>query len=45
MPFLLQSYVRNTGEVMTDLSLPIYINGAHFGAFITGIKPEALLED
>jgi len=44
-PFLLQTYVRNTGEVMNDLSFPIYINGSHWGAFITGIKPESLLED
>ncbi len=44
-PFLLQTYVRNTGEVMNDLSFPIYINGSHWGAFITGIKPETLLED
>jgi methyl-accepting chemotaxis protein len=44
-PFLLQTYSRNTGEVINDLSFPIYINGAHWGAFITGLKPEALLED
>jgi len=45
MPFLLQTYSRNTGELMTDLSLPIYVNGSHWGAFITGIKPEALMKD
>jgi methyl-accepting chemotaxis protein len=45
MPFLLQTYARNTGELMTDLSLPIYVNNTHWGAFITGIKPEALLEE
>jgi len=44
-PFLLQTYSRNTGELISDLSLPIYINGTHWGAFITGIKPEALLEE
>lgn len=45
MPFLLQTYSRNTGELMTDLSLPIYVNGSHWGAFITGIKPEALMKE
>jgi methyl-accepting chemotaxis protein len=45
MPFLLQTYMRNTGEIMNDLSLPIYINGTHWGCFITGIKPETLLEE
>jgi methyl-accepting chemotaxis protein len=45
MPFLLQTYSRNTGELISDLSLPVYVNGAHWGAFITGIKPEALLEE
>ena len=43
--FLLQTYPRNTGEMMTDLSLPIYINGTHWGAFITGINPDILLQD
>jgi len=44
MPFLLQTYSRNTGELISDLSLPIYVKGTHWGAFITGIKPEVLLE-
>ena len=45
MPFLLQTYTRDTGELVSDLSLPIYINGSHWGAFITGIKPEVMLEN
>jgi methyl-accepting chemotaxis protein len=44
MPFLLQTYMRDTGELVSDLSLPIYVKGTHWGAFITGIKPEILLE-
>ena len=44
MPFLLQTYMRNTGEIMTDLAIPLYVNGMHWGNFITGIKPEMLLE-
>ncbi len=45
MPFLLQTYTRDTGELVSDLSLPIYVNGSHWGAFITGIKPEILMAD
>ncbi|WP_428605323.1 methyl-accepting chemotaxis protein [Sedimenticola sp.] len=43
-PFLLQTYIRDTGEVLNDLSLPLYINGKHWGAFILGFTPERLLE-
>lgn len=37
---LLQTYKRDTGEVMHDLSVPIYINGRHWGGFRIGYKPE-----
>jgi len=30
---LLQTYRRDTGEVMHDLSVPIYVNGRHWGAW------------
>jgi methyl-accepting chemotaxis protein len=43
-PFLLQTYSRDTGEILSDLSLPIYIKGQHWGAFITGFDPQLLLE-
>lgn len=33
---LLQTYKRDTGEVMHDLSVPIYINGKHWGGFRIG---------
>ncbi len=36
--FLLQTYKRDTGEVMHDLSSPIYINGKHWGGFRIGYK-------
>lgn len=35
-PFLLQTYKRDTGEVMHDLSVPIYVNGKHWGGFRIG---------
>lgn len=44
-PFLLQTYTRDTGEVLNDLSLPLYIDGKHWGALILGFTPDRLLED
>ncbi|MFZ6644219.1 methyl-accepting chemotaxis protein [Undibacterium sp. TJN25] len=37
-PFLLQTYKRDTGEVMHDLSVPIYIAGKHWGGFRIGYR-------
>ena len=36
--FLLQTYKRDTGEVMHDVSAPIFVNGKHWGAFRIGFK-------
>jgi methyl-accepting chemotaxis protein len=33
---LLQTYKRDTGEVMHDLSVPIHLNGKHWGGFRIG---------
>jgi hypothetical protein len=35
--------MRDTGEVLNDLSLPIFINGRHWGACIIGCRPEILI--
>ncbi len=43
-PFLLQTYTRDTGEVLNNLSLPLYIDGKHWGALIMGFTPDRLLE-
>lgn len=43
-PFLLQTFVRDTGEVLNDLTFPIYVNGKHWGGFALGFKPELLLD-
>ncbi|MCW8908939.1 MAG: methyl-accepting chemotaxis protein, partial [Sedimenticola sp.] len=43
-PFLLQTFMRDTGELLNDLSFPLYVNGQHWGGFIVGFKPELLLE-
>lgn len=39
-PLLLQTYKRDTGEIMHDLSVPIYVKGKHWGGFRIGYKPE-----
>jgi methyl-accepting chemotaxis protein len=40
-PVLLQTYKRDTGEVMHDLSVPIYVNGKHWGGFRIGYRSDA----
>jgi len=36
--FLLQTYKRDTGEVFHDISVPIYVNGQHWGGIRMGYK-------
>lgn len=38
LPMLLQTYKRDTGEIMHDLSVPILVNGRHWGGFRIGFK-------
>ncbi|WP_305883153.1 methyl-accepting chemotaxis protein [Agarivorans sp. TSD2052] len=38
---LLQTYKRDTGEIMHDLSFPILVNGKHWGGFRIGFKAES----
>jgi methyl-accepting chemotaxis protein len=38
---LLQTYTRDTGELMHDLSVPIMVNGRHWGGLRLGYKPES----
>ncbi|MBI3149079.1 MAG: methyl-accepting chemotaxis protein [Betaproteobacteria bacterium] len=42
--FLLQTYSRDTGEILNDLSMPIYIGGRHWGCLRVGFDPHSLLE-
>jgi methyl-accepting chemotaxis protein len=37
-PFLIQKYQRDTGETMVDLSVPVYVKGAHWGAVRIGYR-------
>jgi methyl-accepting chemotaxis protein len=38
---LLQTYTRDTGELMHDLSVPIMIKGRHWGGLRLGYKPQS----
>ncbi len=37
-PMLLQTYKRDTGEILHDLSVPIQVRGRHWGGFRIGFK-------
>lgn len=37
-PFLIQTYRRDTGELMFDLSVPLFINGQHWGGVRAGYR-------
>lgn len=38
---LLQTYKRDTGEIMHDLSVPVRIRGRHWGGIRLGYRPES----
>jgi methyl-accepting chemotaxis protein len=40
MPYLLQTYRRDTGEIMHDMSAPIHVQGRHWGGFRIGYRTE-----
>ena len=39
---LLQTYMRDTGEILCDLSMPLMIDGRHWGALRVGFDPNIL---
>ncbi len=39
-PFLLQTYKRDTGEIMHDISAPVFVLGKHWGGFRIGYRSE-----
>ncbi|RCS59835.1 methyl-accepting chemotaxis protein [Parvibium lacunae] len=43
-PMLLETYARDTGEIINVLSLPIMVNQQHWGAVRVGFDPQILLE-
>lgn len=42
--FLLQTYMRDTGDILSDLSMPIMINGQHWGAIRIGFDSTVLMQ-
>lgn len=40
LPFLLQTYRRDTGEIMHDISAPVYVKGRHWGGARIGYRTE-----
>jgi methyl-accepting chemotaxis protein len=42
-PFLLQTYMRDTGEILSDLSMPVIVDGQHWGALRLGFDPNVIL--
>lgn len=43
--WLLQTYRRDTGEVLNDLSVPVWVNGRHWGGIRLGFSPNLLIND
>lgn len=42
-PFLFQTYVRDTGEVLSDISMPIMLQGRRWGTLRVGFPPASVL--
>ncbi len=38
LPFLIQTYRRDTGEIMHDISAPVCVGGRHWGGFRIGYR-------
>ncbi len=44
-PCLVQTYLRDTGEVLVDLSMPLEVNGRAWGGLRIGFPPSVLQSD
>ncbi|MBI3147392.1 MAG: methyl-accepting chemotaxis protein [Betaproteobacteria bacterium] len=42
-PFLLQTYLRDTGELLCDMAMPIHIRGRHWGNVRAGFDSSVML--
>ena len=38
--YILQSYIRDNGEVLTELSIPLFVSGKHWGGLRAGFDPD-----
>jgi methyl-accepting chemotaxis protein len=45
LPVLVRTYVRDTGELLCDIALPIHVAGRHWGNVRVGAVSEALLAE
>jgi methyl-accepting chemotaxis protein len=43
-PMLLQTYIRDTGELLCDISMPLIVGGQHWGNVRVGCDSKVLLE-
>ncbi|WP_158227208.1 methyl-accepting chemotaxis protein [Mangrovitalea sediminis] len=43
-PFLLQTFIRDTGEILNSVSVPLYVSDRHWGNFCTAFLPDQLLD-
>jgi HAMP domain-containing protein len=41
-PYLVQPYLRDTGEAAWDVSAPIFVKGRHFGAFRVAVSKDSI---
>lgn len=44
-PVLMQTYMRDTGQILNDLSMPLYVDGRHWGALIIGFDPKVFFKE
>lgn len=42
---LIQSYLRDTGELLTDISMPVFVRGRHWGAVRIAFDPQIALDE
>ena len=43
-PMLLQTFLRDTGEVLCDIAMPIHVGGRHWGNVRVGVPVDALID-
>ncbi|KZE25323.1 methyl-accepting chemotaxis protein [Crenobacter luteus] len=43
--FILQTYTRDNGEILTEIAVPITLDGRHWGALRFGFDPSHLLKE
>ncbi|MPN57409.1 hypothetical protein SDC9_205103 [bioreactor metagenome] len=43
-PMLLQTYIRDTGELLCDIAMPVMVDGRHWGNVRVGCNSNVLLD-